>query len=120
MAYIHCVSGGGGATFEEVWTNPNPSANSFANQTVSIDLSVYDYVCVAAKGLSTSSNTIGADNEHSIGLFPVPCSSAEIACFGQNIRTLNVTTSGVQFASATNTMRAIPIKIYGVKGLSLT
>lgn len=119
MAYIRCASGGGGATFEEVWSNPSPNAN-FANQTVSIDLSGYDYVCVAAKGLSTSSNTIGADNEHSIGLFPVPCSNAEIGCYGSNYRTLNATTNGVQFVGGSSAARVIPIKIYGVKGLSLT
>lgn len=118
MAYIRCASGGG-ATFEEVWTNLSPSAN-FANQTVSIDLSGYDYVCVAVKGAPTDSNTIGADSVHSIGLFPVPCSSAEIVCYGQNLRTLNVTTSGVQFVSGSSAARVIPIKIFGVKGLSLT
>ena len=120
MAYIRCASGGGGAAVE-LWTNPSPNA-VFANQTVSVDLSAYDGILILLKhAYSTSSSDVAYDTYHGVSYLPVGVTGAYISAPTQaNYRSVNVTTSGVQFVTASSTSASIPCKIWGVKNGTLS
>lgn len=123
-------SGGGGSSggieMKLLWTNPSPNA-AFAAQTVSINLSDYDYIKVffnlyndSNKGmLSTDAliNETEYNNANYIG-YVWPGSAAT-----RYHRKFYATSTGVQFevgigngSAANNCM--IPYKIYGIKGIT--
>lgn len=115
MAYIHCVSGGGGAAVE-LWTNSSPNSN-FANQNVAIDLSAYDSVIIALKATTAQTNDITTDANHVVEIIKNPSTGAIIRCAGAAYtRTLTVSSSGVNFTAAGSnvTSHNIPLKIWGV------
>ena len=119
MAYVHCVSGGASKP-ELLWTNPSPSSN-FANQTISIDLSGYDAVLISVKHATGQSADTSYDNYHCVCYTPVGTTGAYLSAPTQsNSRSYNVTTTGVQFVTASNVSASIPCKIWGLKGVTIS
>ena len=117
--FIQCNYGGGGGPVA-LWTNPSPSA-SFANQTVSVDLSDYDAVLILVKHGTAQSADVSYDMYHGVIYLPVGVTGAYISAPSQaNYRSVNVTTSGVQFVTTSAAAASIPCKIWGVKGITLT
>ena len=118
--FIQCNYGGGAPKPDLLWTNPSPSS-AFSNQTVSIDLSNYDAVLILVKHGTAQSADTSYDNYHCVYYTPVGTTGAALSAPTQsNYRTYNVSTSGVQFATASNTSASIPCKIWGLKGVTIT
>lgn len=112
--------------FPKLWVNPNPSS-SFAAQTVSLDLSGYDYILMRCK--YHYSDTATDDNFASLWLpsdtrnqvlLSVNNVNGYLKFGGSNnySRMVNVSTTGVTFGVATTNHNdyCIPISIYGVNG----
>lgn len=49
MAYIPCKIGGGTEKATLLWTNPNPTSNSFSRQTVTLNGNINDYEYITFK-----------------------------------------------------------------------
>ena len=103
-----------------LWTNSSPTSN-FNAQTISLDLSEYQYIFVV-----TRTSTELDDTHRTIGLFnvldDVPTLPAKIACTGGSAtRQVYATSTGVTFSNATftggsqNNSSVIPLYIYGIK-----
>ena len=112
------ASGGGGISMTLLWTNPAPTSN-FSAQTVSLDLSGYDAVCIITKTTATSDyrywqfGLVG----HSISMMNKSSTSATLAG-----RAAEVTTSGITFSNGYNNATAgaancVPWYIYGITGI---
>ena len=128
VSVVTSVNGQSGAVslnplIDLIWTNPSPTSN-FNAQTMSIDLSGYDYLIIKARR-STSSTACGSA--------VIPIDGDETIIFGGantgfNLtgRTVKATSSSIVFSSGylqgNNTDSVawcIPIKIYGVRGTLL-
>lgn len=128
QSVVTSVNGQSGAVslnplIDLIWTNPSPTSN-FNAQTMSIDLSGYDYLIIKARR-STSSTACGSA--------VIPIDGDETIIFGGantgfNLtgRTVKATSSSIVFSSGylqgNNTDSVawcIPIKIYGVRGTLL-
>lgn len=107
--------------WELLWTNASPTS-AFAAQTVSLDLSGYDFVLVYAMWSKTYQQPvppffafIGIVDAILIGLQSNNAASLE--------RSFNVTSTGVAFGvgklgGSTNNEMLIPYRIYGIKGVT--
>ena len=112
----------GAMHWDLLWANASPSS-SFAAQTVSLDLSGYDAVFITG-GYSKDYNTVLAPVFLTVG------EKGQFMLIGQNgkvgTRDMTVTVTGVQFdvgyydAASGNNTYAIPLKIYGIKGVQTT
>lgn len=125
------ASGGGGSfTFDKVWTNPNPG-NEFAAQTVSIDLSEYDYVGIISRFFNNNSGSnaeklprelvigkIGSSTSSGNGFIIYNSASAYNDGYKRFCR---ASASGVSFSNAYNHSGSatqngcIPLYIFGIK-----
>lgn len=117
MAYIRCASGGG-AKADLLWTNPSPNAN-FATQTISVDLSSYDAVIILVKrNATTNANDFVIDNDRVAAYVPKGTTGYNVSIMANsNYRRVDVSSSGVTFTVVSGANYAIPLMIYGVKGL---
>ena len=105
-----------------LWTNAS-SSSSFAAQTVSLDLSGYDIILIIGV-FSANYNTVLAPVFSTVG------EKGQLIFVGQNgkvgSRDMTVTATGVQFdvgyydATSDKNAYAIPLKIYGIKGVTTT
>lgn len=111
--------GGGGVTVTLVWTNPNPTSN-FAAQTLSLDLSGYDAVAIVSR---QAGNTDRVSWDFALIGETIVTQVKNMASATIYGRSAEATSSGIVFgngyagstAGATN---AIPVKIYGIKGIT--
>lgn len=113
--------------WELLWTNASPSS-SFAEQTVSLDLSGYDFVLIYS---FWSTNYLQFIAPH---IAPVNPTGSTIESVIQAVQTnaaaslervFIVTSSGVEFkkatkGSSTDNTCLIPVRIYGIKGVVTT
>ena len=106
---------------ELLWTNASPSS-TFAAQTVSLDLSGYDAVLLTA-GYNADYNTVLAPVFLTFG------EKGQFMLIGTNgkvgSRDVTATATGIQFAggyynASTDNRFAVPLKIYGIKGVQTT
>ena len=117
-AWSQVPSSGGGGSWTELWTNPNPSS-TFAAQTVSIDLSSWHLICILAKPQETGATTsaflaaVGTQN-----ILSVPNLGSTQYFYKRNA---TISTTGVTFStgyrntnSTTGTGYCIPTAIYGL------
>lgn len=109
----------GGMKMDLLWTNPSPTT-AFATQTVSLDLTDYNYVYIIAKATT---------GEAYYSSFIVKVGGAEqLICVATTYlrkRNASVTASGVTFDGGYNqssvstwegnTSSAIPYQIYGIR-----
>jgi hypothetical protein len=120
------TTGGG---MKLLWTNQSPSSN-FAAQTISIDLSNYDYITITWVFIY---NEIEADYGSFMDSFTTHTTSAHLLWMRNSslasndlcmmFRTIVVNSSGVTFSDTTSicngmttkNTRIIPIRIYGGK-----
>lgn len=116
--FIQCNYGGGGAKADLLWTNPSPNAN-FNTQTVSVDLTSYDAVIILVKrNNTTNANDFVIDNDRAALYVPKGTTGYRISITSNtNYRYVNVSSSGVTFTVVSGATYAIPLMIYGVKGL---
>lgn len=111
-----------GKTMELLWTNSSPTS-SFSSQTLTLALSGYDFVRVV---FSTYEAEAWQVQDFTIGKPGYMCAAEE----GQYVfsRKISATTTKITFASGyladikestvkTDNTRAVPIYIYGVKGV---
>lgn len=109
----------GGMKMDLLWTNPSPTS-AFASQTVSLDLSDYDYVYIVVR--------VTTGEAHYGSFFIKTGSTEELLCVATTYlrkRNATVSQSGITFdggynqASVSsweaNTSSAIPLRIYGIK-----
>lgn len=115
---INELPGGDVLEICKLWENPN-DANAFDAQTVSVDLSGYDAISIYFKNKNNSTVYL------STGLIPV---GGDFTLFymtsdpASQRRAGSVTATGVTFATgyggtAASTACAIPVIIYGYKGI---
>ena len=109
---------GGGGSWTELWTNPDPTSN-FAAQTVSVDLSAWTWIAIR---IIPNTNNDGDETQFAmVGRSTI----LEASNYGSNqykyMRKATVSTSGVQFSTGyrnttgtSGTGYAIPQAIYGV------
>ena len=108
--------------WKKLWTNASPSS-AFAAQTVQVDLSEYDAAVVMFYNDKDSSTDI-----FSIG-YKGGADGTMLSFYNyRNRRTYSVTATGVTFANGQNASQtgslsgnssaAIPVRIYGVRGVS--
>lgn len=111
-----------GVTMKLLWTNPNPDSN-FAAQTVSVNLSGYDFFAIVPIFSVASPNIIPMQ------VFTCDDSTSHVLAItarsnsNNGGRLITFSTSGLTFTSATysgstNNSYAIPYKIYGIRGIS--
>lgn len=109
-----------GVTMTLLWTNPDPTS-SFAAQTVSVDLSGYDAIeIVGTGGVQTPRlfiNKMLVDGNN-WAMFSV--SGASSYYYNRHV---DVLTTGLTFSTGyrngtAGTGYCIPLKIYGIKGIS--
>lgn len=119
MQFGSGVSGGEtGISMRLVWTNPSPSSN-FAAQTLALELGNYDAVviyvkqdtstnygafCFAAMDINTTIFTKGQTNGTMFGRY-ITASGA------------GITFSNGYSGSSTGAQYAIPLYVYGIKGI---
>lgn len=108
-----------GIDMDLLWTNPDPTS-SFVAQTISLNLSGYDYVYVIVRATTGESH---------FGSYIVPVgASQELLCVATTYlrkRNATVSTSGITFDGGynqasistwdSNTSSAIPYQIYGIR-----
>ena len=110
----------GGMKMDLLWTNPSPTS-SFSGQTVSIDLSEYDFVYIT--GLQLNTNSVGYDSDLTrVGDKGILWSF--VSGYTSH-RMYSVGTSGIAFengsrqtaigTNADNNGHCIPTNIYGIK-----
>lgn len=111
--------GGGGITMKLVWTNPNPNS-AFAAQTVSLDLSEYDIV-----GITAAFSSDRTQRQITWGVLGTTVNCIYKAFSANNFasRRAYITATGVQFYngyqdSSAKSDSAVPIEIYGIKGIT--
>ena len=108
-----------------LWTNPNPTA-SFAAQTVSLDLSGYDFVAIVTRYGPSDSES--GQWGRAVTILKVGWPTSKMLCYrgdeavSMGHRCATVSSTGVSFAvgyenSTQSTTRAIPTHIYGIKGI---
>lgn len=115
-------SGGGssgGMTEELLWTNPDPSA-AFSAQTVSLDLSAYEFIDIVGIADATGSTYMHFVNRFVIGELGRLTKSGRNADPPSFNRDVTTSTTGVTFStgyrnSTAGTRYAIPVRIYGIK-----
>lgn len=104
--------------WELLWTNASPTS-AFAEQTVSLSLSGYTFVCIFAHSFSTSQT----DKDGFIGIVGQPMG---LQSNGRGYaRYANITTTGVTFGPGyngtigvnQNNQVCVPYQIYGIKGV---
>lgn len=108
-----------GLSMKLLWTNPSPSSN-FAAQTLGLDLSGYDAVAIVSR---QAGNTDRVSWDFALIGETIVTQVKNMASATIYGRSAEVTSSGVVFgngyagstAGATN---AIPVKIYGIKGIT--
>lgn len=105
-----------------LWKNPNPGAASFAEQSIDLDLSPYDFLIVTAASDVTYAQAYGG---YSVSVGHVGKTNA-ITALGNYItrRSYVADNSGISFKGAvivntygsqqSNNAVCIPIEIYGV------
>ena len=123
MQYGSGIYGGkrtdSGISMTLLWTNPAPTSN-FSAQTVSLDLSEYDAVCIITKSTAGSSYThwqfclVGGD---------VTMANKGISNTTLYGRSAQVAEDGITFSNGYNNATAgaancVPWYIYGIKGLT--
>ena len=104
-----------------LWTNPSPTAASFAAQTVSLDLSQYRFVLIFFQN-QAGSNPINLDS--TIGMVGQHLILAQGAYYIRT-RSCNITATGIVFqggvyyssygATTNDNSMIIPQYIYGIK-----
>ena len=127
-------SGQPSADFTLLWTNPATtsgasSTTTFAAQTISLDLSNYDSVCVVTVGRTYGGNSplsiynigryvntyINVGSTSRIGSLP---ESTATTYYTGGHRNATVTTTGVTFSAPRGYVDgSVPMYIYGIKGL---
>lgn len=112
----------GKVTITKLWENASP-ASSFAAQTISLDLSAYDYLIIYGS-YQNDTIIIGPATFIKVGLNGVLHASAGLA-ENQRSRRFKTTTTGVEFSTGRNANSGneaagacVPMCIYGVKGVS--
>lgn len=126
------------AKIKKLWTNASPTSN-FAAQTISLDLSDYDFVKIEYL-MATDGKTDGVYNYNYVYACECPVGKTCILDFvgsqyggtsytpTSNARRAKVIETGIQFGTAiqkamgsttatTNSNTIIPFAIYGVKGV---
>lgn len=107
----------GGMKMDLLWTNPSPTSD-FASQTLSIDLSDYDYIYVVQRQYKDSSGNATAT------MIPKDGSTYVVTVIsdggGVRTRTYSASASSVAISvgkegTTTNNAYAIPYQIYGIK-----
>lgn len=109
---------GGGGSWTSLWTNSSPDA-AFAAQTVPIDLSAWNLICVLAKPQNTGATTsvflaaVGTEN-----ILCVPNLGGTQYFYKRN---MTVATNGITFSTGyrgttgtSGTSYCIPVAIYGL------
>lgn len=108
-----------GITMELLWTNPSPTS-SFSPQTVGLDLSNYDMLCVVLKHYTDSNTRI-------VQFVPIFDDKAIMSYNDTSgtriVRQAKANSSGVTFENgisngSSNNSVAIPYQIYGIKGIN--
>ena len=113
------ASGGGGISMTLLWTNPAPTSN-FSAQTVSLDLSDYDAVCIITKTTATSAyrywqfGLVG----HSISMLNKSSTSATLSGRAAQVDPDGITFSNGYNGSTAGAANCVPWYIYGIKGLT--
>ena len=120
----------GGTSIKKLWQNAKPTS-SFAAQTISLDLSGYDFILLVYKGVNSSSHDevdfakVGSARYITYARYM----ATESHIMTQYLRSTSVTTSGVRFEeclvkdfdskvpSDNNNNGIIPSAIYGIKGV---
>ena len=110
--------GGGGGSWTSLWTNSSPDA-AFAAQTVPIDLTAWNLICVLAKPQNTGATTsvflaaVGTEN-----ILCVPNLGGTQYFYKRN---MTVATNGITFSTGyrgttgtSGTSYCIPVAIYGL------
>lgn len=110
--------GGNSSLLTLLWDNPNPE-NSFAAQTINIDLSAYDWFAVRAKFSlvtpqdlplyifsvdETAKRIFSASDNNRIG----------VRIFTYDMENMTLAISGATYNGAANNSSVIPLEIYGV------
>lgn len=112
----------GGMKMDLLWTNPSPTS-TFASQTVSLDLSGYDYIYIVYDGV------VGSSKLYNSAFIPTSLPSYTFVHCADFIyhRALTISSSGIVFAGGKYTRTygsstftdiataCVPIYIYGVK-----
>lgn len=105
---IEALKALGGLSCTKIWENASPQS-SFANQTLTLDLSSYDLVIILFNLDS---------NGRSISPAIVPTQHPGASSYGNNVRTFLVHTNDINFDSVSPSSAVmIPYVIYGVKGV---
>lgn len=111
-------SGGGGISMSLIWTNPDPTSN-FSAQTVSLDLSGYDAVCIITKSTASSDYTHWQFGMVGSYLTMANKGTSSATLYG---RTAQIDPDGIIFSNGYNNATAgaancVPWYIYGIKGI---
>lgn len=111
--------GGNSSLLTLLWDNPRPD-NSFAAQTINIDLSAYDWFAVRAKfSLATPQDLplyIFSVDETAKRIFSAAGDNNRIGVrtFTYNMENMTLAISYATYNGSTNNSSVIPLEIYGV------
>ena len=112
--------GGSSSLLTLLWDNPSPD-NSFAAQTISIDLSAYDWFAVRAKHSNSTPRDlplfIFSVDETGKYLFSVAGDTNRVGSrsITYDLANMTLAISGGYYNGAANNSSVIPLEIYGVK-----
>jgi hypothetical protein len=98
----------GGITMELLWENASPTSEFAASQTISLDLAQYDLVKIHFNLDS---------NQRAVNSFDTPLNRACMYEILGYTRHFTVTDTGVSFSACTDVGTAIPLAIYGIRGV---
>lgn len=108
----------GGCKMDLLWTNPNPDV-AFASQTISLDLSEYQYVLIETIYTTTVTNSeiaiIKNNSEARIVSLSAKISYRDATVSNSSIVFGNASFMNTYGTSSTDNERCIPYKIYGIK-----
>ena len=111
--------GGSSSLLTLLWDNPSPE-NSFAAQTISIDLSAYDWFAVRAKfSIATPQDMplyIFSVDENTKRVFVVAADANRVGArsITYDMENMTLDISGATYNGSANNNSCIPLEIYGV------